>query len=205
MALSTLADLRTELAARGFDYLSSTRLTDFLNYAYTVDVSEADAWPFLETSTTGTSPVTVSDLRTIESVIDTTNQVKLRPMDRRHVTDLDVDLTRTGTPEFYYVTTGNVVATYPVGTGTLSIRYWKTPTALSADADEPLLPTRFRALIVDAAEVRAYTDDDEADQANIAQQRFLSRLEHMRLSLMGQQFDRPESMVLAGEIYSWET
>src|SRR3954462_2289412 len=98
MALTTFSDLRTELSRRGFDYLDSTRLGNFTNDAYLRDICEVQDWPFLEASTSGTAPVTVSDLRTVEYVIDSTNGVKLSPIDRRNLTDWTVDLTTTGTP-----------------------------------------------------------------------------------------------------------
>lgn len=202
MALSTFVDLRTELSRRGFDYLSSDRLGNYINNGYS-DICEAEDWPFLEATTTGTAPKTVSDLRTIEYVVDTTNQVKLSPIDRRNLTDWTVDLTTTGTPSYYYVTAGSIVNTYPVGTGTLSIHYWKVPTDLSADGDTPVIPSRYRSLIVDAAVVYAYEDDDETGQADAATARFTARLEAMKTSQMVNQHDEPEMSMVARDWGSW--
>lgn len=206
MSLDTFAELKSEFLARGFHYLEGEeRVDDYINYAYLVDVCEADAWPFLEASTTGVAPVSVTDLRAIEAVIDTTNGVKLKPLDRRNVTDLTATPTETGSASYYYITGGNTVTTWPVGTGTLQVYYWKVPTALAADANEPLVPQRFRQVIVDFAEVRAYTDDDEPEQAANSLERAQARLEAMRTSLMLQQYDEPDQWLVARDFLSWET
>ena len=151
----TLADLQVELQARGFDYLSTTRQNYYINSAYQIDICEDSDWPFLEVTTTGTAPLTITDLRSIESVIDTTQACKLRPLDRRSITDdYDTSLTTAGSPSFYYLTTATTVSVYPANTtDTLSVRYWKFPAALSAASDTPVVPTRFHPLIVDAAVV----------------------------------------------------
>lgn len=195
----TLAQLRAELQARGFDYLSDTRCNTFLNAAYQVDICEAQDFPFLESSTTGVAPKTISDLRTIETVVDSVQNLKLSPLDRRMITDgIDSDLTTTGSPVYYYLTSGTTVAVYPANTSnSLSIRYWKVPTALSADADEPILPTRYHSLIVDGAVRRAYEDDDEGEMAAAAGAVFQERLSQMAESLMGmQQHDRPQQFIV---------
>ncbi len=204
MALDTYLDLVTELQARGFDYLTSARCGNLINDAYLRDICEAEDWPFLEATDSGAAPNTVADLRTIESVIDTTTNCKLLPMDRRNITDVDTDLTTVGTPYLYYITSGTIVNTFPYSTDTISVKYWKVPTALSGDTDEPVIPSRFRALIVDAAVVRAYEDDDEGDMADAARSRFDSRLAEMKDSLMRQQHDRPDQwMVTTYELDAW--
>jgi hypothetical protein len=203
LALTTFDDLVTELQARGFDYLTTARCKDYLNDGYLRDICEVDNWPFLEQSTSGAAPLTISDLRVIESVTDTTTNVKLLPMDRRAITDVDTDLTTTGTPFAYYISGGDTVTTFPASTNTLSVLYWEVPPALSAGADEPEIPSRFRSLIVDAAVVRAYEDDDEPDQADASRARFDSRLAEMKASLTFQQHDRPDQWMVTWELDAW--
>ena len=123
-----LLDLRTELYARGFDYLSSTRANYFINRAYS-ELCEEEDWPFLEATTSGTAPVSITDLRTIETVIDTTATRRLQPLDRRHILEDDYQLSTTGSPSCYYLTSCNTLAVYPANTtDTISERYWKVPT-----------------------------------------------------------------------------
>jgi hypothetical protein len=204
LAVETFLQLKSRLMAEGFDYLQSDEIGDYINDGYLRDICEVDNWPFLEASTSGAAPLTVSDLRVIESVVDTTTNVKLLPMDRRTITDTDTDLTTTGTPFAYYIAGGTAVTTFPASTNTLSVRYWKVPTALSSDSDEPLIPSRFRSLIVDAAKVRAYENDDESEMADAARARFDARLQEMRASLTFQQHDRPDQwMVTTWELDAW--
>ena len=190
-------DLKTEFLARGFDYLSSTRAGLYLNDSYLLDVCEEEDWPFLEASKSGTAPLEISDLRAIEYVIDETSQEKLTPLIQGRITDdVDVDLTTPGTPEFYYVTEGKKVRTYPVSTtDEVAVTYWKFPTELSG-TDEPLLPTRFHSLIVDGAVARAYEDSDDQELATAAEAKFNGRLERMRTSLMNLQHDAPDDHIV---------
>lgn len=203
MATSTYVELRTELAARGFDYLNATRLGNFINQGYT-DICEAEDWPFLEASTSGTAPKVITDLRTIEYVVDSSNLNKLRPLDRRNLTDYAVDLTVAGTADYYYTTAGTTVNVYPADTtSTFNVHYWKVPTDLSADSDTPLIPSRFRSLIVDCAVIYAYEDDDEGAQADGAKSRYEYRLNDMKNSLMIQQHDEAESWVVTRDLSVW--
>lgn len=194
----TLAQLRTELYARGFDYLDATRSNSLLNFAYQIDICEAEDWPFLEATTTGTAPLSITDIRTIESVVNTTSTEKLVPMDRRNITDdWDTNLATVGTATAYYTTSGTSVSVYPADTASsLSVRYWKVPTTLSADSDTPILPTRWHPLIVDAAVVRAYEDADEGGMAQNARGAFDQRLQLMRESLLSQNHDQPDDFIL---------
>jgi hypothetical protein len=127
----------------------------------------------------------------------------LLPVDRRSITDVDTDLTTVGTPFAYYVSGGDTVTTFPASTNNLSVLYWEVPDEMSAGADEPALPPRWRALIVDAALVRAYEDDDEPEQADAARARFDSRLAEMKASLTFQQHDRPDQWMVTWELDAW--
>lgn len=101
-----LAALRAEFLARGFngiDASGTTRQDAYLNRAYT-ELLDGENWPFLTTTASSTAPVAIANLRTIESVANTTQKYKLAPLDRRHITDSNIDLTTTGSPSVYYVT-----------------------------------------------------------------------------------------------------
>lgn len=191
-----LKELREELLARGFDYLTEARANRFLNDGYLVDVCEETEWPFLEASKEGAAPLEISDLRTIEYVQDVTNEEKLRPLIRRRVTDdFNIDLTETGTPEVYYLTEGKKVNVFPVATNTLLVRYWKVPEELSTDEKKPLLPERFHDLIVDAAVARAYRDKDGFEAATAAEEVFQRNLARAETSLLNLQHDAPDDHI----------
>ncbi len=195
----TLLELQTEFAARGFNYLSTLRQNYYLNQGYLVDICEAEDWPFLETTTTGSAPLSITDLRTIASVVDTTQAMKLTPLDNRNITDdIDSSLTTVGTPVYYYKSGQTTIAVYPTNTtDSLSVRYWKVPPELSGATDTPVLPNRWRLLIVDAAVARAYEDADETAAYQAATQSFQARLDQMRQSLTVGQHDEPDDYILA--------
>ena len=193
-----LTALQTELQARGFDDVTdTTRLNYWINLAYQVDICEAEDWPFLATTATGTAPLTISDLRTVLSVIDSTNAVKLRPMDPSNITDdWDTRLTTTGSPWLYYVTGTTVVSVYPANTtSSLSVRYIKVPAALSAGSDTPVIPDRFHYLIVDAAVRRAYRNKDNFEAAQFLDPIVEEGLQKMRDAYLTQQHDAPDDYI----------
>lgn len=197
MALSTLSDLRTELQARGFDYLSTTRCNTYLNLAYQTDLCEESDWPFLRTTTTGTAPLTISDLRTVKIVQDTTLSSKLRPIDESTLTDTDV-LTTTGSPLYYYFTSPTVLAVYPANTtSTLTVTYIKTPDELDDDSDTILVPARWRYAIVEKAAAYAYADSDNEAGYNASTARYNEFVRKMRNAYQ-LQHDRPGYITVTG-------
>lgn len=189
-------DLTTEFAARGFDYLSTSRRLIYINDAYLIDVCETENWPFLRASAEGTAPLTISDLRSVEAVVDSTQATKLRPLDQREITDsYDTNLTTTGSPTLYYQTGETTLGVYPSNTSdTLLVTYWKAPAALSG-SETPILPARFHSLIVDYAVARAYEDSDDYELAQNARENADGRLAKMRESLLGWNRDLPSEAV----------
>lgn len=130
---------------------------------------EAWTWPFTEASTSGTAPLTISDVRQVLSVADTSSNYVLTGVDRRDVVDVDPPVTSVGSPESWYLE-AQVLHVYPANTTvTISVRYSKVPAELSSDTDEPIVPSRFQDLIIDGALVRAYKDIDELQRAQALQ------------------------------------
>lgn len=150
--------MKTELSDRGFDLLSDTRLGQFVNQARN-ELDNLYLWPYRLTSASGTSPLTITDLGTIEEVAltSTTGSPALAFADRRSLKDAYGDLTTTGTPQWFYIDNG-VVRTYPVG-GTLAVRYYKRTPVLTG-TDTPLAPADYHMLIVDMAVRWAQKDGD---------------------------------------------
>lgn len=193
----TLAEMRAEILARGFDYLTTARANLMLNQAYQ-ELAEIENWGFLETSTSGAAPLTISDLRTVLSVTDSTqNNRKVTYADRRDLVDSYGDLTTTGAARHYFVDNG-VVRTYPVG-GTLTVRYVKVPADLTLDADVPLFPARWHYLIVEGAVRRAYQDSDQFEAAEASRQEWGFQLDIMRGSLLDTNDDGVDRVVLVSE------
>jgi hypothetical protein len=186
----TFATAQTEFFARGFDYLNQdaagrTRAKRWLVEGYLEDICADEPWDFLRTSTSGAAPLTISDLDTIISVKDTTNDEPLYGADHGWLEDSYPDLTTTGTPEWYYLSDDTTLSVYPANTSdTIQVRYFKVPAEPSDDADEFVVPSRWQGLIIDAAVIRAYMDSDNFEAAGLLQSRFDRRLEKMKWAHM---------------------
>lgn len=186
------AALTTELSDRGFSYLSSARLGQYINVAYH-ELCDLEDWPFLATDTSGASPLTISDIRNVLSVHDSAGNGNLVARDRRDLVESYRDLTTAGTPRFFYLD-GSVLRTYPVG-GTLAVRYIKVPADLTG-TDTPLVPARFHYVIVDIAARRAYVDADAFDKAQGVQAEVDRMVGIMRDSLL--QTQTQDDLFVAG-------
>lgn len=180
--------LKTEFAARGFDYLSDARQEYYLQRGYQF-VCDSDNWPFLEATTTGDAPLTISDLRTVEAVTDADQSIKLVPIDPREVSDFDL-LTTNGSPYLYWIGGGDTINVYPVATNSLSVRYYKIAPSLTAGTDS-LIPSRFELVVVDAAVYYAYLDSDDFDAAQIVKGVRDEGIQQMREVLIDPQIDLP--------------
>ena len=160
-----LGTARTELLARGFDYLSSSRANTMLTNAKNAFEDEW-SWPWLEATTTGTAPLTISDLKDVLSVVDTTNQVQLTGLDARDITDRDAIVTTAGSPDSWWLDGETTLRVYPTSTSVqLSVRYVKFSPELANDSDTPLIPVRYHPVWLDYAVVEAYLDSDNFDAA----------------------------------------
>ncbi len=193
-----LSALRVEVQSRGFDYLPAARINTWINYAYH-DVCHRQAWPFLETTTSGTAPITISDFGHALSVVDTTGNGPLQWEDMRTILEFDPSLSATGSPELWYLN-GSALTVYPASTtNTISVRYLKVPTDLSADTDTPILPSRFHYILVEGALVKAYKDDDEEQGAQAATGEFELGLLRMQAELLVPNFD--SAATIAPSVY----
>lgn len=182
----TFATAQTEFYARGFDYLNQdaagrTRAKRYLVEAYLEDICADSPWDFLRTSASGVAPLTISDLDTVISVRDTSNQLQLTFADEGWLEDTYGDLTTTGQPEWVYWTGETTLDCYPANTAnTIQVRYFEVPDEPSADSDTFVVPSRWQGLIIDAAVIRAYIDSDNFEAAALLQARFDRRMERMR-------------------------
>jgi hypothetical protein len=185
-----LGTMRTEVMARGYDYLSSTRVNQFLNWSYK-EICRYMPWPFLETSATGASPLTITDLGSVLSVVGSLSDVPLQAVDRRQVLISDDDLNDTGTPEIFWLE-GNVLNVWPgSSTDTVTVQYIKSPADLAADSDTPVIPADYHELIVDGAVLRAQKDNDNYDSYQVSRQVWQSELDLMVQAIMGRDLSGP--------------
>lgn len=196
----TFAEIQSEFYSRGFDYLNQdtagqTRAKRWINQSY-LDLCERYHWPFLYADTSGTAPLTITDLRAVLEVTDRTTDRKLDSIDRRDLTDMFPDLPDSGSPSWYYLDSSTSLAVYPASTtDTIQVRYLKVPAELSVAADEPVVPARFQDLIVDGAVIRGYKDSDNFESAALLTGLYELALEAMVLSLLVRTLDRPDAIV----------
>lgn len=185
--------LQTDFFSRGFDYLNDAgtglaKAKRLLNQAMH-EINGEEPWPFLEASAAGTAPVTIADASgQFESVWDTTNDQILQRISRVELQQRYGDnLDDTGTPSWWYRTNVGVVNVYPVQTVSLSVRYYKVGTDMSAGSDTPLMPDRFRVAISALAAAQEHRTNGEARTAASHQQEAQRVVDKMRLELLGEE------------------
>lgn len=198
------AELKTELAARGFKGLSSTRQGQFINWAY-LELCGLHQWPFLENSATGTTPLAITTLGTIEAVIDEDRNVELLPVEYRDLVAEVGDLSTTGVASVYYIAnpSGTLqVATYPVTTNTIGVQFYEVPAELTG-TDTPVVPARFHDILVDLAVTRAYRNKDLFQQADALQAHIDRRVQQMAVEQFTQQIQGPDFQQIRGASEDW--
>lgn len=189
MALDFTA-LQTEVLARGFDYMSAgadlTRVKRLINEAMH-ETNAAEPWDYLFASTTGVAPLTIADLDEVESVTDVAGYNPLVQVDRQQLVRDVADLTTVGYPAYWYKTTPTTIAIYPVSTTiTLTVKYTKFGTDLSAGTDVPLMPDRWRQVIIELAVAKLWRDNNEWESVKACMDEYNRLLSQMREKLVTQ-------------------
>jgi hypothetical protein len=147
------------------------------------EVDQEARWEYLFATTTGAAPLTIADLDTVESVVDVLDGVPLMEMDRDLLTSGFTDLTTTGVGFYWYRTAPTVIAVYPVSTVTLTVRYFKFGPDMAAATDTPLMPDRFRQIIVERACASGLRAIGDGNGAQLCMQEYDRLLSSMLVSL----------------------
>lgn len=94
---------------------------------------------------------------------------------------------------YYYAET---IKVYPVPNSayTVSLRYYKKPTILTADADVPEIPSEFEELLVSGATYRVLQIKDNYDQAGIHENKYQELLQKLVVKYSQPQVGRPSIM-----------
>lgn len=183
---NNLSGLRAQLRARGFTDYDDGECDRLLNTAY-MEICDMEDWPFLEQGTSGPAPLSIPSLRKVVSVQNATSKKHIERMDRSYVIASNLDPQQPGDPLFYWIYDGEI-HTWPVG-GTLSVRFFRVPPKLTSGADEPMIPDRFRDIIVlGAARVGMLDDSAPEDLADYSRE-YERRLEVMRQALLYQHYE----------------
>jgi hypothetical protein len=156
----TFEELKNALSQRGYSYLSQEQLGHYINRAR-ARIDGLHRWPYRLTTTTSIASIT--DMGQVQSVRNDTQDVPLEEMGYQDLFDL-YDLTDTGSPSYWYRTTTGV-ATYPVTTNTITVRYWKRTPVLT-ETDTPLMPADYHLLIVSTAQEMVERDRGNAAAAD---------------------------------------
>jgi hypothetical protein len=187
----TLDEIRTEIQARGFNHVGTARIEQIVNHAYH-DVNARYPWPYLQSTASGTAPLSITDLGHVLSVADTTGDVILPWEDIRSIRERDPGVDGTGNPEVWYQDAPNgQIEVYPVNTtNTISVYYIKADADLSG-SNEPEFPDRFHYFLVEGGLAKLYRDSDEWDAANICLQEFERGISTMAAQLLVPNYDSP--------------
>jgi hypothetical protein len=177
LASATLLTLRTEVKARGYDYVTDTRVNYFVNTAY-AELCELYPWPWLETTSTLSVPGTLANARTVLSVNDSSTSATIHFIDRQALTRSGTILTTAGTPSYAYFE-GDVLTTYPLASGQVTVRYARYASTLVADTDQVLVPERWSDVVVDGACVRAAKDAHNWDEVAALRQEYNAQVKNM--------------------------
>lgn len=156
------AELKTELFARGLNYLEESaaevaRAEFWLNTGYR-EVCNLQNWSFLEATATGPAPLSVPDFRKAEYVLGS-DGLPLTKTTRRDLVRDGWKLTDTGTPIFYYLTQGTIFNVAPVSTSNITVAYFKRIAPMTG-TDVPVFDEEYHNVIVDKAMLLGYTDSD---------------------------------------------
>lgn len=201
------AELKAEVQARGFNHLDSdgTRAGRFVNTAY-LGLCGMYQWPFLEESATGTAPLAISDLGTVEAVIVTSDSNReLTPSTYQWLVAEFGDLSTDGTPEYWYRANPSgtfQVATYPESSETIGVQYFEIPAELTG-TDTPVVPARYHDILVDMAVCMAYRDSDNHAAAEALQAHVDRRVLQMVNQLFNEQIQGPGLMQIRAGSEDW--
>lgn len=118
-------------------------------------------------------------VQALDIFITTANKEKvltyrdIREIDGLYTDPTDTTRHTTTIPDLWYYF-GETIRVFPVPDDayTATLRYYKKPTALSADADVPDLPSEFEELLVVGAAYRVMQVKDNYDQAGIHQNKY---------------------------------
>lgn len=185
-----LSEIVTKVQQRVRDTgYSSTEITNYINDTQN-DVFNEYKLPFMETTQNYTMTAGVSDItngsglptnfaQAISLSLTSVGReqellyVDYNVIDQRYPDPDDTTVNPSNVPEYWYKY-GETIKTYPVPNEayTLTLRYIKKPTVLSADADVPEIPSEFEELLVTGAAYRVLQVKDNYDQAAIHKNKY---------------------------------
>jgi hypothetical protein len=200
-----LSDVTTKVQLRVRDTgYSSSEIANYLNDTQN-DVFNEYRLPFMQTTQTytlvsGTADITngvglpSNFVQAIDLVLTSDGEKVLQYIDQPSLERMYPDLADAGTgvPQYWYKY-GNSIKVYPepAAAYTVSLSYYKSPTALEDAADVPEVPSEFEELLVVGAAYRVLQVKDNYDQAGVLQNKYDEILQKLVTKYSVPQVGRP--------------
>jgi len=189
-----------EIKDIGYDNLTDATLLEYINDAYH-EFCGSEPWPFLEKTD---SSVTVdgvtgqitdpTDIRSVITIVDTTNGWKLRPVRRDQLTTgYPKELGKTGNGLFYY-TVGNNYYIYPAPTGIAYVIDYLQNEPDLAGSDAPIFPAKHHRILIHLALEKAATGEDDTALAADYRAQYEQRYAKIRDDLWYKNYDETETI-----------
>lgn len=192
------------------DSTTRNRIKVWINMGYQ-DFVLRELWPFREstdsiTTVAGTQEYTLStefadiDQQNIISVaIQGAPNKKLTywPYNQLRADKPDFDLEGTGVPERYYIKGGKIgFWPSPAAEYTIAVDYYKIPTELDGDSDEPIIPLAYRESLMQYALSLEHDFNTDPDLAQKALNRYEQIVALARNNLLSQPTDTGNFRIL---------
>lgn len=207
-----LSDLITRVQQRIKDTgYSSSEITSYINDTQR-DIFNEYRLPFMQASQnytldTGTSDITngvglpTNFTQAISLTLTTAGREKQIPfidfneLAARYPDPDDTTTHPANSPSFWYKF-GSVVRVFPMPSEafTVTLYYYKSPTALSSASDVPEVPDEFEEILVVGAAYRVLQVKDNYDQASILENKYMELLDKLAVKYSQTQVGRPHIM-----------
>lgn len=207
-----LSDIVTKVQQRIRDTgYSSTEIKNYINDTQN-DVFNEYTLPFMEATQNYTLTANVSDItdgsglpsnfvQGIELSLTTSGREKVVPyidyktLDEMYPDPDDTTAHPANVPLYWYYF-GETIRVFPKPNEafTVTLKYYKKPTLLSADADIPEIPSEFEELLVVGPAYRILQIKDNYDQAGILQNKYDEILQKLVVRYSQGQLGRPTRM-----------
>lgn len=195
-----IADIKDKFSknSSGFGSETDTSIRKWISQKE-FDIYASRKWPFMRKSNTISTVASTQSYSlatdyafgSLYDVIDSTNKIRLYRANAEDIDTYYAGLSTSSTPTYYFldgVDTSNVqkISFYPIPADvyTITYRYYRdpTPTDISTDNSNdslsPIIPQRYRSLLVDAVleELLQKDANPNADRVNIKYQNMLQKM-----------------------------
>lgn len=205
MANTTYRDIQDNTLAliSKSDSTTRNRIKTWINLGYQ-DFINRELWPFREVTDTiatvaGTQEYT---LTTEFSNIDNSNiasvtvqgasarRLAYKPFNQLRISQPDLDQEGTSLPEYYYLKASKIgFWPSPNDAYTITVDYYKIPTELSSDSDEPIIPQAYREALLQYALSMEHDFNTDPDLAIKAMNTYETIVAKARINLLSQPND----------------